>query len=45
MSNAIYSLLPQETHDGGCKVFVQLVTHSDQLMSDTLVPESSVENT
>jgi hypothetical protein len=35
MSNAIHSLLPQGTHDEGGRTFVQLVTHSDQLMTDT----------
>jgi hypothetical protein len=29
------SLLPQETHNEGDSVFVQLVTHTDQLMTDT----------
>ena len=35
MSNAVHSLQPQETHDEEGSISVQLVTHSDQLITDT----------
>jgi hypothetical protein len=37
MSNTIHYPLPQETHDEGGSIVLQLLDHSDQLMTDEYI--------